>query len=214
MANAILGSASVFTRTEAQPEIPTNSANAQALNNFMSLKLPNLFVYSNWLFHSKQRNCVKPMAHWLYKTEPDVFGIDDLKRQGTATWEGVRNYQARNFLRQARLGDIVLIYHSSCKQVGIAGLAEVVREAYPDPTQFDPGSDYFDPASKPDNPRWSLVEVRFVRKLPRIISLDALRAMPALAGMALVKKGSRLSVMPVSEEEWQAIAALFEQATG
>ncbi len=214
MANAILGSASVCTRTEAQPEIPTNSANAQVLNNLMSLKLPNLFVYSNRLFNSKQRNCVKPMAHWLYKTEPDVFGIDDLKRQGTATWEGVRNYQARNFLRQARLGDIVLIYHSSCKQVGIAGLAEVVREAYPDPTQFDPDSDYFDPASKPDNPRWSLVEVRFVRKLPRIISLDALRAMPALAGMALVQKGSRLSVMPVSEEEWQAIAALFEQATG
>lgn len=149
------------------------------------------------------------MNYWLYKTEPDVFGIDDLARLGTATWEGVRNYQARNFLRQAHLGDQVLIYHSSCKQVGIAGVAEVVREAYPDPTQFDPESDYFDPASKPEAPRWSQVEVGFVRKLRQVIPLDALKAMPALTGMPLVQKGSRLSVMPVSVDEWRAIAACF-----
>lgn len=149
------------------------------------------------------------MAFWLFKTEPDVFGIDDLRDAPgqVATWEGVRNYQARNFLRQARLGDQVLIYHSSCSAVGIAGIAEVCGEARPDPTQFDPDSPYCDPASRPEAPRWDLLEVRFVSKAPRLLPLAELKGMPELAGMALVQKGSRLSVMPVTAAQWQAISA-------
>ncbi|EKO3979506.1 EVE domain-containing protein [Vibrio fluvialis] len=146
------------------------------------------------------------MAYWLFKTEPDTFSIDTLRTQKVSCWEGVRNYQARNMLRDAiKVGDEVLIYHSSCKQLGVAGIARVVREAYPDHFAFDPSSDFFDPKSSSDNPRWVMVDIEFVRKTQRVIPLSVLKAMPELSELALVKRGNRLSVMPVSEAEWQAI---------
>lgn len=146
------------------------------------------------------------MAYWLFKTEPDTFSIDTLRIQQVSCWEGVRNYQARNMLRDdIRIGDLVLIYHSSCKNVGVAGIAKVVSEAYPDHFAFDPESDYFDAKSSPENPRWVMVDVEFVRKTKRVIPLGVLKAMPELSELALVKKGNRLSIMPVSEQEWQAI---------
>lgn len=146
---------------------------------------------------------------WLFKSEPDVFSIDDLQRQGTSMWEGVRNYQARNFLRQAKVGERVFIYHSSCKQPGIAGIGEIAREAYPDPTQFDPASDYHDSASTPEKPRWSAVDVRFVDAFPRVITLESLRQQTVLEDWALLQKGSRLSVMPVTPAQWQAVLQLL-----
>lgn len=146
------------------------------------------------------------MAYWLFKTEPDTFSIDTLRTQKVSCWEGVRNYQARNMMRdQVMVGDFVLIYHSSCKNVGVAGIAKVVREAYPDHFQFDPESDYYDPKSDPDNPRWIMVDVEFVRKTTRVIPLSVMKAMPELENMPLVKRGNRLSIMPVTEEEWEAI---------
>lgn len=149
------------------------------------------------------------MNHWLMKSEPDTFSIDDLKRKGQEAWDGVRNYQARNYMRDGmRKGDKVFFYHSNCAEPGIVGIAEVVVEAYPDPTQFDPKSKYFDPASSRDNPRWTLVEVKFVKKLKRTVTLKELQADPALADMPLVRKGNRLSVMPVSAAEWQHILTL------
>lgn len=149
------------------------------------------------------------MNHWLMKSEPDAFSIDDLKRKGKEAWDGVRNYQARNYMRDGmRKGDKVFFYHSNCAEPGIVGVAEVVTEAYPDPTQFDPKSNYFDPGSSRDNPRWMLVEVKFVKKLKRTISLKELQADPALAEMPLVRKGNRLSVMPVAATEWRHILTL------
>lgn len=147
------------------------------------------------------------MNYWLMKSEPDVFGIDDLARRpnGTEHWDGVRNYQARNFLREMKVGDRVFFYHSNAQPPGIVGIAEVVREAYPDFTAWDPESKYFDPKSTPDNPRWFMVDVRFVRKFGRIITLDELRANPVLGDMPLVRRGSRLSVMPVTAGQWEAI---------
>lgn len=151
------------------------------------------------------------MAYWLFKTEPDTFSIDTLRIQQVSCWEGVRNYQARNMLRDdIRIGDLVLIYHSSCKNVGVAGIAKVVREAYPDHFAFDPESDYFDAKSNPENPRWVMVDVEFVRKTKRVIPLSVLKAMPELSELALVKKGNRLSIMPVSEQELQAILSKEE----
>ncbi|WP_162045358.1 EVE domain-containing protein [Vibrio taketomensis] len=146
------------------------------------------------------------MAYWLFKTEPDTFSIDTLRTQNISCWEGVRNYQARNMLRdEVKVGDLVLIYHSSCKDVGVAGIAKVVKEAYPDHFAFNVESDYFDAKSSPDNPRWFMVDIAFERKLSRVIPLAKLKAMPELEQLPLVKRGNRLSVMPVSEEEWQAI---------
>ncbi|MGP8308953.1 EVE domain-containing protein [Vibrio sp. YIC-376] len=146
------------------------------------------------------------MAYWLFKTEPDTFSIDTLRTQKVSCWEGVRNYQARNMMRdQVKLGDSVMIYHSSCKNVGVAGIAKVVREAYPDHFQFDPESDCYDPKSDPANPRWVMVDIEFVRKTERVIPLSVLKAMPELENMPLVKRGNRLSIMPVTEEEWEAI---------
>ena len=141
------------------------------------------------------------------KTEPDECSIDDLANAAPAAviWEGVRNYQARNFMRQMQVGDEVLIYHSSCKMIGVAGTAKVVKAAYSDPTQFDSQSSYFDAKSKKENPRWDAVDVKFVQKFKQLLPLDAIKAMPALQELALVKKGNRLSVMPVSEAEWRAI---------
>jgi predicted RNA-binding protein with PUA-like domain len=147
------------------------------------------------------------MAKWLAKTEPSECSIDDFAQHPdkAIVWEGVRNYQARNFLREMKTGDEILIYHSSCKHIGIAGTVKVVREAYPDPAQFDTASAYHDTKSPPDNPRWSAVDMVFVSKFANIITLDQLKAMPELGSLSLVQKGSRLSVMPVSDGEWEAI---------
>ncbi|EGU51488.1 hypothetical protein VINI7043_26128 [Vibrio nigripulchritudo ATCC 27043] len=146
------------------------------------------------------------MSYWLFKTEPDEFSIDTLRVKNVSCWEGVRNYQARNMMRdEVKLGDLVFIYHSSCKHIGVAGIAKVVKEAYPDHFQFDPESDYFDPKSDPDNPRWVMVDIEFVRKLDRLIPLAKLKSLPDLSELPLVKRGNRLSIMPVSELEWQTI---------
>lgn len=149
------------------------------------------------------------MQYWLMKSEPDVFGIDDLQRVGIEPWDGVRNYQARNMLRdQMQLGDLVFFYHSNCELPGITGLAEIARQGYPDDTAFNPEAKYFDPKSDPQNPRWYRVDVKFVRKLQRTLSLQELREHPALQNMPLVRKGNRLSVMPVTEQEWHDILTL------
>jgi len=149
------------------------------------------------------------MNHWLMKSEPDAFSIDDLKRKKREPWDGVRNYQARNFMRDGmRVGDKVFFYHSNCAVPGIVGIAEVATDAYPDPSQFDPDSKYFDPASSRANPRWMLVDVKFVKKLKRTISLKELQADPALDGMVLLRKGSRLSVQPVEAAHWEHIVGL------
>jgi len=154
------------------------------------------------------------LAYWLMKSEPDVFGIDDLAAMPNQTehWDGVRNYQARNMMRdEMRIGDRVLFYHSNCKPPGIAGLMRVVREAYPDFTAWDPDSKYYDPKSSPDNPRWFMVDVKFERKFKRYLSLDELKSYPELANMPLLRRGNRLSIMPVSEAEFNFILALEKQ---
>jgi predicted RNA-binding protein with PUA-like domain len=147
------------------------------------------------------------MAHWLMKSEPDEFSIGDLYRRPkrTAHWDGVRNYQARNFMRDMKKGDLVFFYHSNCETPGIAGIAKVVREAYPDFTAFDRNDAHYDPKSDPDEPRWMMVDIQYVRKLERLVSLQELKENPRLADLALVRRGNRLSVMPVSEPEWQAV---------
>ncbi|MBI2387169.1 MAG: EVE domain-containing protein [Elusimicrobia bacterium] len=144
---------------------------------------------------------------WLMKSEPDVFGIDDLAKKRTEGWNGVRNYEARNFMKSMKVGDKVLFYHSNAKPSGVAGIAEVSRTAYPDPTQFDPKSDYYEPRATPKDPVWFQVDLRFVSKLPRLVPLDELRGTPELAGMALFKR-SRLSVIPVTALEWRIITGL------
>ncbi|MEY2168652.1 MULTISPECIES: EVE domain-containing protein [unclassified Rhodanobacter] len=147
--------------------------------------------------------------YWLMKSEPDAFSIDDLKRKKQEAWDGVRNYQARNYMRDGmRVGDKVFFYHSNCAEPGIVGIATVATDAYPDPSQFDPKSKYFDPGSSRDNPRWLLVDVKFAKKLKRTITLKELQADAALDGMVLVRKGSRLSVQPVDAGHWEHILAL------
>jgi len=151
------------------------------------------------------------MRYWLMKSEPSEFSIDDFAAQPdqTTPWFGVRNYQARNFMRdQMRVGDKVLFYHSSCAEPGIAGLAEVSRLAYPDPTQFDPANKYFDPKAFPENPRWFNVDVRLVRRT-RPVSLKELRGHPELARMRILQKGNRLSITPVDPREWAFIMNLL-----
>jgi predicted RNA-binding protein with PUA-like domain len=148
-----------------------------------------------------------PMNYWLMKSEPDEVSVDDALAAPDATvpWTGVRNYQARNFMRDAmRVGDGVLFYHSSCAEPGIVGIARVASAAYPDPTQFDPASPYFDAASKPEAPRWLLVDVQMLRKT-RNLTLPELRADPALADLLVLKKGNRLSITPVDAAHWRAI---------
>ncbi|MBU9281397.1 EVE domain-containing protein [Burkholderia multivorans] len=147
------------------------------------------------------------MQFWLMKSEPDEASIDDLAHapQRTLPWTGVRNYQARNFMRDTmKIGDGVLFYHSSCPEPGIAGLAEVVSTPYPDPTQFDPKSPYYDPKSSPESPRWLLVDVRFVKKTP-LVPLAALREHDELADMRVLARGNRLSITPVTRAEWKFI---------
>ncbi len=147
------------------------------------------------------------MNYWLMKTEPSVYGIDDLAAQPDQTdhWDGIRNYQARNYMRQMKKGDRVFIYHSNVKEPGIVGIAEVVREAYPDFTAWDPESKYYDPKSTPENPRWDMVDVRLVERFPRTITLEELKADPELADMKVVQKGNRLSITPVTEAQWRRI---------
>ena len=148
------------------------------------------------------------MRYWLMKTEPDEFSIDDLAKKKVEPWTGVRNYQARNFIREMEAGDGVLFYHSSCEVPGVAGIAEVAATAYPDPTQFDRKSDYYDAASKREEPRWSLVDVKFKRKLKRVIPLAELKDRDELEGFALLARGNRLSVLPVSKPQWDFILGL------
>jgi predicted RNA-binding protein with PUA-like domain len=148
------------------------------------------------------------VRYWLVKSEPDVFSIDDLARDRTTSWEGVRNYQARNAMIEMRLGDLALYYHSNAEPSGVAGICEVVKLAYPDPAQFDPKSEYYDAGSKPEDPRWKMVDVGFVEKLPRTISLDELKAEPALEGMVVLQKGTRLSVTPVSKAHFEHVRAM------
>lgn len=150
------------------------------------------------------------MVYWLIKSEPGEFSIDDLARRGREPWSGVRNYQARNFMRDdMKPGDGILFYHSSCPEPGVVGLAEVASTAYPDPTQFDPDSEYFDAKASPDLPRWWLVNVGFRRKLTRTITLDQIRAQAERLGdLALIRRGNRLSVLPVTRTQWQTILTL------
>lgn len=150
------------------------------------------------------------MRHWLMKSEPDVFSIDDLQRDGPSWWDGVRNYQARNFMRDdMRVGDAVLFYHSNAKPPGVAGLARVSAEATPDSTSWDPGSEYYDPKSTPQAPRWWHVQVEYVAHFPRLLSLAELREVPELADMPLLNK-SRLSIQPLSPEAYECICALAQ----
>lgn len=147
--------------------------------------------------------------YWLMKSEPDAYSIDDLERDGTEHWDGIRNYQARNFMmRDMKPGDEVLFYHSSCKVPGVVGLARVCKEAYPDFTAWDPDSKYYDPKSTPEKPRWFMVDVEFVSKFPEVVSLSQLREVPSLQGMRLLQKGNRLSIMPVEKSEFQTICKL------
>ena len=145
------------------------------------------------------------MNYWLMKSEPDEISIDDLAAQGSVPWFGVRNYQARNFMRDAmKIGDLAFFYHSGCAAPGIAGIGEVCSAPYPDETQFFPASPYFDPKSTTGNPRWMLRDLRFIEKT-RYLPLPELRAHPELANMRLLARGNRLSIMPVSAEEWAFI---------
>ena len=149
--------------------------------------------------------------YWLMKSEPDECSIDDALAapERTVPWTGVRNYQARNFMRDGmQVGDGVLFYHSSCPEPGIAGLARVASGTKPDPTQFDAASPYFDPKSKPEDPRWLLLDVQAVRKT-RLLGLPELRTVPALADMRLLQRGNRLSITPVTHEEWRVIEGLL-----
>jgi len=145
------------------------------------------------------------MSYWLMKSEPDEVSIDDLAQAGKVPWFGVRNYQARNFMRDAmQIGDGVLFYHSSCAEPGIAGIGRVASGAYPDASQFDPSSPYFDPKSSPEQPRWVHVDVAYVAR-GRFVPLSLLRQQPALADMGLLQKGRRLSITPVTAAQWQFI---------
>ena len=146
------------------------------------------------------------MQYWLMKAEPDTYSIDDLQSFGVDHWDGIRNYQVRNFFRdQMQVGDQAFFYHSNCKEPGIVGTMEIVSKAYPDHTAFDPSEKYFDSKSDPENPRWLMVDVRYVRHLDRMITLGELRQQKQIADMKLLQRGNRLSVLPVSKMEWQYI---------
>lgn len=151
------------------------------------------------------------MAYWLFKSEPNCYSFSDLMNEPDRTtgWDGVRNYQARNFLRDViRKGDGVLFYHSSSDPPAIAGIAEVVREGHPDPTAFNPSHDHYDPKSDPANPTWFQVAIRAVHPIEPPLELPRLRSIPALAGMELLRKGSRLSIQPVTEDQWETVLGL------
>ena len=153
--------------------------------------------------------------YWLFKSEPSSYSYDDLESEDdqTAEWDGVRNYQARNFMRDdMAIGDQVLFYHSNAKPPGVVGIACIVREGYPDTTAWDSNSRYYDPKSDPGNPTWMMVDIKADRRLPRFISLNELKANPALVDMMVTKRGQRLSVQPVKPEEWAEVVAMAERA--
>ncbi len=154
------------------------------------------------------------MRYWLMKSEPNEFGIDDLQNLAgqTEPWDGVRNYQARNMMRDdMKVGDSVLFYHSNCKPPGIAGIMKVAKTAYPDFTAFDPNDKHYDPKSKEETPTWFMVDVKFEAKFPQLISLDQLREQSALEDMLILRKGNRLSITPVTELEWNTILSMAEE---
>ena len=149
------------------------------------------------------------MAYWLMKSEPGDYSIDDLERDGTEPWDGIRNYQARNMIRDdMKIGDEVLFYHSSCKVPGVVGLAKIASGAYPDPTQFDKRSKYYDEKSTEEDPRWLLVDVAFTRKTDRVIPLKELKEHPGLKDFRLNMRGNRLSIFPVSKKHWNIVLGL------
>ena len=149
------------------------------------------------------------MRYWLMKTEPDVFSIDDLKSQKTTPWEGVRNYQARNFMRdEMKKGDLVLIYHSNAKPPGVAGIGVVSKEAFPDHFAWDKKSKYYDPKSSKENPRWMMVEIRFKKKFKEVLSLSELKETRGLEDMLILRKGNRLSITPVEKKHFEQIIGM------
>jgi predicted RNA-binding protein with PUA-like domain len=151
------------------------------------------------------------MNYWLMKSEPEAFSIDDLKAKPESTehWDGIRNYQARNFMRDdMKVGDKVLFYHSNCEEPGVVGIAEVASEAYPDHTAFDPAGKYYDPKSKEDSPSWVMVDVKFIEKFPKTVSLREIKTVSGLSDMRLVQKGNRLSIMPVEKSEFDTIVKM------
>ena len=149
------------------------------------------------------------MQYWLMKSEPSEYSIDHLKRDNVEHWDGVRNYQARNMMRdQMKVGDLAFLYHSNCNEIGIVGIMTIHKEGYPDHFAFDPKDKHYDPKSDPEKPRWFMVDVKYKRKMKRVISLQELRDTKGLEDMALVRKGNRLSVMPVSKDEWNLILAM------
>jgi predicted RNA-binding protein with PUA-like domain len=154
---------------------------------------------------------MQPMAkrYWLMKSEPETYSIDDLKKQGWTHWEGVRNYQARNTMRDdMKIGDGVLFYHSNCKPPGVVGIAKVSKESYPDHTAFEKKSNYFDAKSDPDNPRWMMVDVAYISTLKRTVSLNEMKEVPGLSEMLVIRKGMRLSVQEVTKDEFQIVKKL------
>ncbi|MXZ81213.1 MAG: EVE domain-containing protein [Gammaproteobacteria bacterium] len=149
------------------------------------------------------------MKYWLMKNEPEDFSIDDLEKVGVEHWDGIRNYQVRNFMRdEMSVGDLAFFYHSNCKVPGIVGMMEIVSEAYPDHTAWDPDEHYYDPRSKPESPVWLMVDVRYLRTFSSPVTLKALRACPELADMRILQRGNRLSVTPLSPEHWNFILGL------
>lgn len=157
---------------------------------------------------AQSRKAAKHPRYWLMKSEPSCYSIDDLKRDRVGMWDDVRNYQARNFMREMRRGDVVFFYHSSCEVIGIVGIATVHKEAYPDPTQFDQSSYKYDPKSSPDKPRWDAVDLKFVEKLAEPLTLAELKLDPKFEGMLVIKRGMRLSVQPVNEVHAKRILRL------
>lgn len=148
------------------------------------------------------------MPYWLMKSEPDELSILDLRRLGHARWDGVRNYQARNFMRSMQIGELFFFYHSSCPEPGIAGIARIIGAPYPDPTALDPNSHYYDAKASIEKNPWSALDVECVEAFPQVIPLARLKTTAGLSGLALVQKGSRLSVMPVSADEWQIVCGM------
>lgn len=154
------------------------------------------------------------MRYWLFKSEPSVFGIDDLAKRPHQTehWDGVRNFQVRNLLRdEIKAGDLAFFYHSSTTPPGIAGIMEIVKSGYPDMTAWDSSSDHYDPLSTPEKPRWYMVDVRFVKKFPHLITLEKLKTMPALKNMPVLRKGNRLSITPVTQQEFLFILSFTDK---
>ena len=152
------------------------------------------------------------MAHWLMKSEPAVYGIDHLEAEGTTLWDGIRNYQARNFMRTMQVGDQAFFYHSNTQPPGIVGLMEVIETGLTDPSQFDPASKYHDPASKPDAPRWDCVRLRFLHRFPRLLSLEELRNAFTPEQLGVVRRGNRLSILPVSEDSAERLLEMLQAA--